>query len=142
MWCKIRDIFKLIFCRGLLKMADEYQYEYQYEGKIVKVDLIYEGCSKKIFLYVSVNEDKLLGKDKKCLPLLHLDSNNENLCVDCKCFKVEKEDDKYLLKVKLNNNFKDYINALLIAKKVKITFECKNTNEELEIKTLELYGSE
>ncbi len=99
---------------------------YQYKGKVIKVNPI----KQEIYIYVA--ESKLLEKDgERYLPLLG--ENTEN----CKCFSVEKEDDKYLLKLTLNKNgeVKDLATALLTSKDVKAIF-----NENREIQDLELYG--
>ncbi len=111
---------------------------YQYGNKVIKI-AIRKKMKTELNIYLYVDESKLLEKDgKKCLPLIEIKKQNqvqEQKAIDCKCFFVKKEDDKYLLELKLDENIKDLAAALLVTKNVKAIF-----NEKLEIKDLELYG--
>ena len=104
---------------------------YQYKGKVIKIS----STEGKIHIYIYVDENKLLEKNnEKYLPLIDKKAQKNDV-IDCKGFRVEKENDKYLLKLTLNEAVKDWANALLTSNKIKVTF-----NENREIQDLELYG--
>lgn len=116
---------------------------YKYEGKVIKVKVNINNPDE-IFIYMNVEENKLLEEcGKKCLPLIPISNSNSSNSFGnsssekCEClgFKVEKEDEKFLLKLKLNKSLMDKfsIDTFLKAKKVKATFNENKNIEELEI---------